>query len=86
MFRIPFVIASFGVCMLSMFRSRKPLYVRILPLIFLGSFSSIYNYHIGQYGVYKHIDGFYSFLTAKEDSEVGRQARDFLVQLDAEIA
>ena len=79
MFRIPFVIASFGVCMLSLFRSRKPLYVRILPLIFLGSFSSIYNYHIGQYGVYRNIDSIYSFLTTKEDTEVGKDARAFLV-------
>lgn len=85
MFPIPFVIASFGVCMLSLFRSRKPLYVRILPLIFLGSFSSIYNYHIGQYGVYKHIDGFYAFLTAKEETEVGRQAKEFLVKIEEEV-
>jgi hypothetical protein len=53
--------------------------VRILPLIFLGSFSSIYNYHIGQYGVYRNIDSIYSFLTTKEDTEVGKDARAFLV-------
>lgn len=65
MFRIPFVIGSFGVCLLVLFRSKQPLHVRLLPLVFLGSFSSIYNYHIGQYGVYRNLDGIYGFLTHK---------------------
>ena len=74
MFRIPFVIASFGFCLLVFFRSKQPLYVRLLPLTFLGTFSSIYNYHIGQYGVYRNIDTIYSFLTAKSDTQVGSEA------------
>jgi len=85
MFRIPFVIGSFGFCLLVFFRSKQPLYVRMLPLIFLGSFSSIYNYHIGQYGVYRSIDEIYSFLTLKPDSEVGRDAKHFLTALQAEL-
>ena len=47
MYRVPFMAGSFLVCMLSLFRSKRPLYVRMMPLIFLGSFTSLYNYHIG---------------------------------------
>jgi len=86
MFRIPFVVGSFGVCLLAFFRSSKPLYLRLLPLIFLGTFSSMYNYHIGQYGVYRHLDDIYGFLTRLEgDTAVGREARDFLTQLEEEV-
>ena len=83
MFRIPFVIGSFGVCLLAFFRpTRQPLYIRLLPLVFLGTFSSMYNYHLGQYGVYRNIDKIYEFLTGKEESEVGREAKEFVRLLE----
>jgi hypothetical protein len=47
MYRVPFVAASFGFCVAFFLRSKKPLYFRMLPLLFLGSFSSLYNYQIG---------------------------------------
>jgi hypothetical protein len=47
MYRIPFIAGSMGFCLAFFFRSPKPLPLRLLPLIFLGSFSSLYNYQIG---------------------------------------
>ena len=75
MYRVPFVVSSFGVCLLVFFRSKQALFLRLLPLMFLGTFSSLYNYHIGQYGVYRKVDEFYKFLGSKEGTEVGERAK-----------
>ena len=71
MYRIPFMAASFGFCIMIFMRSKQTLYLRLLPLLFLGSFTSMYNYQIGQYGVYRNVDELYRVLTDKRDSEVG---------------
>ena len=47
MFRIPFLAGSMGFCLAFFLRSNKPLAIRMMPLIFLGSFSSMYNYQVG---------------------------------------
>ena len=47
MYRIPFITGSMGFCLAFFLRSPKPLSIRMMPLIFLGSFSSLYNYQIG---------------------------------------
>jgi hypothetical protein len=68
MYRIPFVAASFGFCLMFFMRSKQPLFLRLMPLLFLGSFASIYNYHIGQYGVYRNVDELFKVLTDKRDT------------------
>jgi hypothetical protein len=78
MYRIPFVAGSLGFCVAFFLRSKRPLYFRMMPLIFLGSFSSLYNYQIGQYGVYRTVDDFFDFLTTKKDSQVALEASTFL--------
>jgi hypothetical protein len=47
MYRIPFLAGSFGFCLSYFMRSKSSLQVRLLPLLFLGTFSSVYNYHVG---------------------------------------
>ena len=47
MYRIPFIAGSMGFCLAFFLRSPKTLAIRMMPLIFLGSFSSMYNYQIG---------------------------------------
>jgi len=47
MYRIPFIAGSFGFCLAFFLKSPKSLAIRMMPLIFLGSFSSMYNYQIG---------------------------------------
>lgn len=44
MYRIPFLGASFAFCLLTLFRWKQPLYLRMMPTFFLGSFSSLYNF------------------------------------------
>ena len=58
------------------------MYLRMMPLIFFGTFSSMYNYHIGQYGVYRNVDILMKVLTEKQDCQVGRDAVSFLERLD----
>ena len=43
MYRIPFVAASFGFCLFFFLRSKANLALKMMPLIFLGSFCSLYN-------------------------------------------
>ena len=62
-------------------RSKQPLFLRLMPLLFLGSFASIYNYHIGQYGVYRNVDELFKVLTDKRDTQVGLEAYTFLKDL-----
>jgi hypothetical protein len=52
-----------------------------MPLMFLGSFASLYNYQIGQYGIYRNLDDLYKKLTDKRDTEVGMKAWNFLKEL-----
>jgi hypothetical protein len=68
MYRIPFMAASFGFCLIVFFRKKLPLHLRMLPLVFLGSFTSLYNYQIGQYGLYRNLDGIFQFLLEKRES------------------
>ena len=84
MYRVPFVSVSFAICFLFLFKTNKPLPVRLFPLLFLGSFSALYNYHVGQYGVYKNIDSFMKILSEKGDTEVGSRTREFLTLLKDE--
>lgn len=75
MYRFPFVGGSMAFCLIFFFQSKSPLQIRMLPLMFLGSFASFYNYQIGQYGVYKNIDSIMKLMTDKKDNtEVGRMA------------
>jgi hypothetical protein len=78
MYRIPFITGSFGFCLAIFLKSKQALHVRLLPLLFLGTFASLYNYQIGQYGVYRNVDSLFQLLTDKRDSEVGSQAHAFL--------
>ena len=82
MYRIPFIASSFTFCLLILFRSRKPLHLRLLPLFFFGTFASMYNYQIGQYGVYKNIDKLMAFMAEKEGSEVSNRTKEFLEAMD----
>ncbi|TNV78704.1 hypothetical protein FGO68_gene12187 [Halteria grandinella] len=84
MYRIPFMAGSFGFCLAFFLKSKMSLHVRLLPLMFLGSFASMYNYQVGQYGVYRNIDEIYKVLTDKRDSEVGGQAWRYLKDLASE--
>ena len=47
----------------------------------LGTFASMYHYHIGQYGIYKNVDILFKVLTDKPDSDVGKDAVNFLAAL-----
>ncbi len=84
MYRIPFVVCSFGVCLFVLFNTRMSLHFRLLPTLFLGTFSSMYNYHVGQYGLYRNLDGLYAFLLAKGETRVAREAREYLERLQSE--
>lgn len=84
MYRIPFMAASAGFCLIFFMKSKMSLHVRLLPLMFLGSFASMYNYQVGQYGVYRNLDEIFKVLTDKRDSEVGGQAWRFLRDLASE--
>ena len=86
MYRVPFLAASLGFCLMMFFRTQKPLIVRLFPLLVLGTFSSVYHYNIGQYGVYRNVDLIFKVLTDKRDSEVGRHAVEFLENLESERA
>ena len=81
MYRIPFLTASFGICLTYFYRSRKSIFVRLMPLMSLGTFASMYHYHIGQYGIYKNVDILFKVLTDKPDSDVGKDAVNFLAAL-----
>lgn len=81
MYRVPFVAGSFGFCLAFFFRSKQPLFLRTVPLLFLGTFASIYNYQVGQYGVYRNVDSIFTVLTDKRDTEVGLEAYTFLKNL-----
>lgn len=47
MYRVPAIVGSMGFCLAFFLKSPKPLALRLMPLIFLGTFSSLYNYQIG---------------------------------------
>jgi len=46
MYRIPFMAGSLGFCLAIFFKSKHPI-LRIFPLLSLGTFASLYNYHVG---------------------------------------
>ena len=73
---------SMMVCLLSLFRSKKPFAVRLMPLMFLGSFAGLYNYQIGQYGVYKNLDKITTLMTSKPETEVSRLTQEYLIAND----
>jgi glucan phosphoethanolaminetransferase (alkaline phosphatase superfamily) len=79
MYRIPFVAGSMAFSIIFFLKAKYSLSVRLMPLIFLGSFSSLYHYHIGQYGVYKNIDSILGIMTEKGNkTEVSKLASEFV--------
>ena len=49
-----------------------------MPLVFVGSFASLFTHNIGMYGVYKNIDSIMKILTDKGDTKVGKETQEFL--------
>jgi len=84
MYRVPFMAASFGLCVMVFFKRKLSLHVRLLPALFLGGFTSLYNYQIGQYGLYKNVDSLFQMLLDKRESQVCSEAQGFLEKLRQE--
>jgi len=84
MYRVPFMAASFGFCVMVFFKRKLALHVRLLPALFLGGFTSLYNYQVGQYGLYKNVDALFQLLLDKRDSQVALEAQTFLDKLRLE--
>ena len=88
-YRVPFMAISMTVCLLAAFNSNRGLVFRFFPTIALMPFISLYNHHIGQYGVHKEIDSILDLMAdenlqkaeshnAEEVCEVRRLARQFI--------
>ena len=84
MYRIPFMAGSFAFCVMVFFKRKLALHVRLLPALFLGGFTSLYNYQIGQYGLYKNVDSLFQLLLDKRDSQVAHEAQGFLDKIRQE--
>jgi hypothetical protein len=55
-YRIPFLAVTFTLCVLSACNTRKSLFVRLAPPVIIMPFLSMYNAHIGMYGVHRKVD------------------------------
>ena len=90
-YRLPFFAVSMTICFLSASNSSKGLTFRFLPSIVFIPFITLYNNHIGMYGVRKEIDSILELMAgetppkteedgkvAEEVCEVRRLAREFI--------
>ena len=81
-YRAGFLIFALSICSLTLFKANWAWHFRLFPLMFLGSFSSMYNQEIGQYGVYRKIDAYIDMLQKNKESEVGKMTEEFVKSLD----
>lgn len=55
-YRVPFLAITFTLCVLSACNTKKSIFVRLGPPIVIMPFITMYNAHIGMYGVHKKVD------------------------------
>jgi len=62
-----------------LFRSRKSIQMKIIPVTLLVSLGAILNYYAGMYGVYRNIDELFETILLRDDSyEIVQETREFL--------
>lgn len=71
MYRVPFVAGIFTLCMSVFFKKTLPIHLRLMPLLTLGTFATLFNFQIGQYGLYRNIDNIIEVLTDKPETLAG---------------
>ncbi len=81
-YRVPFLAVTMTFCILTACNTSKSLVARIGPPLLFMPFITMYNQHVGMYGVHKQIDTILDdILTsnfADESSQVKRATNEFL--------
>lgn len=81
-YRVPFLAFTMTFCLVSAGNTRRSIVARAGPALFVMPFVTMYNHHVGMYGVHKKIDSILDEIVsdkfADEKSEVRQKTEEFL--------
>eukprot|EP00347_Sterkiella_histriomuscorum_P022416 403338569 len=80
-YRFPYFALSLLVCVSTFFNQKIPKHFKIIPIMILGGFNTMFHHQIGMYGVYKKMDEIVEVLTEKEDTQIAKDTKKFLEEL-----
>ena len=66
-YRTPFFAGAMTICVLTAVNTSRSLAFRFLPVIVFAPFITLYNHHIGMYGVHREIDSVLELMAGDND-------------------
>jgi hypothetical protein len=71
-YRWTFMLFATMVCVTTAASPKRSMPLRIVPTLIIGPFLSLYNHHVGNFGIHRNIDSLFKTLLIDPESRLGQ--------------